>query len=54
MLEEEELSLPQVYNADETDLFWKAVPENTQANEKGSLVPGRKLNKECLTALMCQ
>jgi hypothetical protein len=33
MLEEEELS-SQVYNADETGLFWKAVPENTEAKKK--------------------
>jgi hypothetical protein len=43
----------QVYNAHETGLLWKAVPENTQANKKDSSVPGRKLNKERLTALVC-
>jgi hypothetical protein len=53
MLEEEQLSLFQVYNAEKTDLFWKAVPETTQANKKDSSVPGRKLNKEHLTALVC-
>jgi hypothetical protein len=34
ILVEEELSLSQIYNADETGLFWKPVPENTQANKK--------------------
>jgi hypothetical protein len=45
--------LSEVYSVDETGLFWKAVPENTQANKKDSSVPGRKLNEECLTALLC-
>jgi hypothetical protein len=45
MLEEEELS-SQVYNADETGLFWKAFPENSEANKKDSSVPDRKINKE--------
>jgi hypothetical protein len=53
MLEKEVLSLSQVYNADETGLFWKAAPEKIQANKEDSSVPGSKLNKERLTALVC-
>jgi hypothetical protein len=34
-----DLSFSQVYNKDEMGLFWKAVPENTQANKKESSVP---------------
>jgi hypothetical protein len=36
IFEEEDLSLFEVYNANEMGLFWKAVPENTQANKKDS------------------
>jgi hypothetical protein len=34
-LQEEDLSLSQVHNADGTGLLWKAVPENTQNQQKG-------------------
>ncbi|XP_020851157.1 tigger transposable element-derived protein 7 isoform X1 [Phascolarctos cinereus] len=53
IIKEERLCLAQVYNGDETDLFWKSMPENTQANKKDICMPGRKINKEQLSALLC-
>ncbi|XP_068962981.1 tigger transposable element-derived protein 7 [Petaurus breviceps papuanus] len=52
-IKEERLSLAQVYNGDETDLFWKSMPENIQTNKKDICMPGRKINKERLSALLC-
>ncbi|KAG7163598.1 Tigger transposable element-derived protein 7-like 4 [Homarus americanus] len=43
----------QLYNADETGLFWKAVPMNIQVEKKSSSQPGRKLNKQRVSALFC-
>ncbi|XP_074052993.1 tigger transposable element-derived protein 7 [Macrotis lagotis] len=52
VLREEKLCLAQVYNGDETDLFWKSVPESIQTN-KDMCMPGQKINKERLSALLC-
>ncbi|XP_051823853.1 tigger transposable element-derived protein 7 [Antechinus flavipes] len=53
IIKQEKLCLAQVYNGDETDLFWKSMPENIQANKKDICMPGRKINKERLSALLC-
>ncbi|XP_047636693.1 tigger transposable element-derived protein 7 [Phacochoerus africanus] len=53
LIKEEKLCLAQLYSGDETDLFWKSVPENTQASRKDICLPGRKINKERLSALLC-
>lgn len=53
LIKEEKLRLAQLYSAGETDLFWKSLPENTQANRKDICLPGRKINKERLSALLC-
>ncbi|KAM5199089.1 tigger transposable element-derived protein 7 [Hipposideros larvatus] len=53
LIKEEKLRLDQLYSVGETDLFWKSLPENTQANRKDICLPGRKINKERLSALLC-
>lgn len=53
LIKEEKLCLAQLYSGDETDLFWKSMPENTQASRKDICLPGRKINKERLSALLC-
>lgn len=53
LIKEEKLLLAQLYSGGETDLFWKSMPENTQANRKDICLPGRKINKEQLSALLC-
>ena len=40
----------QIYNADETNLYWKAMPENTNALTH---LPVAEINKQRLTALIC-
>ncbi|XP_012599168.1 tigger transposable element-derived protein 7 [Microcebus murinus] len=53
IIKEEKLRLAQLYSGDETDLFWKSMPENTQASRKDICLPGKKINKERLSALLC-
>ena len=53
LIKEEKLCLAQLYSEDETDLFWKSMPENAQASRKDICLPGRKINKEQLSALLC-
>ncbi|XP_032957201.1 tigger transposable element-derived protein 7 isoform X1 [Rhinolophus ferrumequinum] len=53
LIKEEKLLLAQLYSGGETDLFWKSMPENMQANRKDICLPGRKINKERLSALLC-
>jgi len=48
------LLLSQLYNADETGLFWKAMPHNTQATRHDIYVQGRKSAKEQVSALLCK
>ncbi|XP_056637679.1 jerky protein homolog-like [Diorhabda sublineata] len=42
-----------VYNADETDLVWKALPKTTLASKRESSAPGHKVSKERVTVLNC-
>ncbi|XP_008581406.1 PREDICTED: jerky protein homolog [Galeopterus variegatus] len=44
------LSPEQVYNADETGLFWRCLPN---PSPEGGTVPGLKQSKDRLTVLMC-
>jgi hypothetical protein len=53
IIRDNELEPWQIYNADETGLFWKAMPKNTQASKKETHTPGHKLNKMRLSALLC-
>ena len=52
-IEKEQLTLNQVYNYDETDLYWKALPSKTLASQKEKTVPGYKVCKERVTILAC-
>ncbi|KAJ8874891.1 hypothetical protein PR048_022781 [Dryococelus australis] len=53
LIDSEELTHAQLYNANETGLFWHSLPENTQGLKHEGSVPGRKLSKERLSALLC-
>ena len=46
LMVKEELHEFQVYNADETGLFWCALPRNTQTFKEISSTPGHKVMKE--------
>nr|XP_045600957.1 tigger transposable element-derived protein 7-like [Procambarus clarkii] len=43
----------QVYNADETGFNWKCLQNNTLASRLDESVPGRKVNKEKVSAMLC-
>lgn len=50
----EEGYLPeQLFNADETGLYWKCLPSKTLAHESEKAAPGHKSSKERLTVLLC-
>ncbi len=53
IIEEEGLMMNQVYNCDETGLFWKALPSKMLASRKESKAPGYKVSKERVTILAC-
>ena len=52
IIESTGLEKSQIYNGDETGLFWKQLPENSQAQRNLSSVPGHKLNQQRLSALL--
>ncbi|XP_069176271.1 tigger transposable element-derived protein 7-like [Procambarus clarkii] len=43
----------QIYNAGETGLYWRSLSEKTLAMRSEGCVPGRKVNKDRLSAMMC-
>lgn len=43
----------QIYNADESALFWKLLPSQTLVHSKERSAPGRKMSKERVTFLCC-
>ena len=43
----------QVFNADETDLFWKRMPSRTFISKEEKTAPGFKVAKDRLTLLLC-
>ena len=47
------LTNDQIYNADETGLFWKLLPQKTLVTSDEKTVPGRKAEKARLTFLAC-
>ena len=53
LIEEKGLTLNQVYNCDETVLFWKALPNKILASAKEARAPGFKVRKERVTILAC-
>ena len=52
-IEERGLSRDQVFNADETGFFWKALPEKTLASSKESNVHAFKMRKDRVTVMVC-
>ena len=51
LVSEEGLLPHQLYNSDKTGLFWKALPNNTQASTAGKDATGRKLDKGRISVL---
>lgn len=52
-VEENGLNREQVYNVDESGLFWKSLPKKTLALAGEKDAPGRKVSKERLTFFPC-
>uniref|UniRef100_A0A8C0JEN1 Uncharacterized protein n=1 Tax=Chelonoidis abingdonii TaxID=106734 RepID=A0A8C0JEN1_CHEAB len=53
LIAEHDLSPEQIYNADETCLFWRCLPNSTLAGASESRAAGFKQNKDRLTVLTC-
>ena len=52
LMKKENIHIGQLYNADETSLFWRSLPRNTEAFKNDHKIPGKKLNKEKFSALL--
>ena len=52
LIKEEDLSLSQIYNADETCLFWRSLSTNTRTFKNEDKIPGKKLSKDKFSALL--
>jgi len=53
LIREHDVSPDQVYNADETALFWRCLPTSTLASYAEKEAVGFKLYKERITVLPC-
>jgi hypothetical protein len=53
VLQEKNLTPAQVYNADETGLYWRLLPERTLADHTEKEAPGFKKQKERITVMAC-
>ena len=51
IIKDEGLLLSQVYNMDETGLYWRSLPTNTQAITHARSQPGRKIDKSRISVL---
>ena len=52
LMEEEDLTEEQVYNADLTGLYWKLLPDHTLASRAENDAPGHKKIKDRVTLLV--
>ena len=53
LIKKEGLLMSQVYNANETGLFWRSLPNNTRASKDEQVIRGKKMSKERILALCC-
>lgn len=47
------LTADQIYNADESGLYWKLLPEKTFVSSQEKTAPGRKTEKQRITFMAC-
>lgn len=52
LIKDEDLHLNQIYNADETGLFWQLLPNDTQAFKDEKSTPRKKSSKEHCSSLL--
>ncbi|XP_031334645.1 jerky protein homolog-like [Photinus pyralis] len=53
MMEEHSLNSNQIYNADETGLYWQLLPDKTYVSINEKTAPGMKTSKQRITFLGC-
>ncbi|GBM81817.1 Tigger transposable element-derived protein 2 [Araneus ventricosus] len=53
LVKEKALSIQQIYNVDETDLYYRILPTKTLASRKEVAAPGYKRNKDRVTVSLC-
>ena len=53
LIDDESIVLDQLYNADETGLNYRSIPECTLASQKEKSVPGHKLSKVRVSVMCC-
>lgn len=53
VIQEMDLTPDQVYNADESGLFWRLLPKKTFVHREEASAPGRKLAKDRVTFMPC-
>lgn len=53
IIERLDLTTEQIYNADETSLYWKLLPSKTYVSQTEKTAPGRKTSKQRITFLAC-
>lgn len=53
IIHDNDLSEEAIFNADETGLFWKMLPDRTYVHAEENSAPGRKMAKERITLLLC-
>ena len=49
VINEKNVSAEKIYNADESGLFWRMLPDKTLAGHNEKVAPGRKVIKERIT-----
>lgn len=52
-MEEMNITEQQLYNADESSLFWRMLPKRTFVGATEKSAPGRKTAKERVTFMLC-
>lgn len=53
VIKKEGLLMSQLYNADETGLYWRSLPKNTQVRKGEEKTPGHKMSKDRISAMCC-
>ena len=52
-MEENQITLEQLYNCDETCLYYRSLPAKTLAAQSEKQAAGMKKQKECVTLMGC-
>ena len=53
IIKNEQLTIEQIYNADEISLFWRCLPQSSLASGNEYAIEGYKESKDRITVLVC-